>query len=116
MQEVLVKLNLVEERCYECNVIFFVDSELQEFWLTTKAPFYCPHGHAQSYLESEADKLRRELEACQADAIALRKERDIAREDGNESDRKLDRAQAALKRLRKAMAHRDALKGGPHAK
>ena len=110
MQEVLVKRNLVEVRCCVCGVPFYVDALLDAHWREVKCKFYCPNGHEQAYRESEADKLRRELENCQTRRAAITQNCEVACQERNASEEKLERAQATLKRLRKQ------LKGGPHAK
>jgi hypothetical protein len=53
----------VVEHCYKCGVAFGLPTELYET-AKRKGPdrtFYCPNGHGQSYIKSEADKLREEL-------------------------------------------------------
>jgi hypothetical protein len=61
-------LTLATEECCKCGVLFAVSEDLRNQWRKTKATFYCPNGHPQSYTESEADQLRRQLEAAQRDA------------------------------------------------
>lgn len=47
--------------CISCGVIFLIPVILGKTFRQNKQSFYCPNGHAQSYSESVADKLRREL-------------------------------------------------------
>lgn len=49
--------------CYKCGVVFAVEHTLQGFWLRDKTEFYCPNGHNQSYTESTAERIKRELTA-----------------------------------------------------
>lgn len=47
--------------CSGCGVVYglpygFIDNQLQD-----KQIFYCPNGHSQQYIKSEADKLREQL-------------------------------------------------------
>lgn len=51
--------------CYKCGVSFAVDKQLQANWRANKTQFFCPNGHPQSYTESEADRLRKQLETAQ---------------------------------------------------
>lgn len=50
------------ETCYKCGVMFAVDAQLQSNWKRDKTEFFCPNGHGQSYFESEAERLRKQLE------------------------------------------------------
>ncbi len=54
--------------CYKCGVTFAVDATLRQNWKRDKTQFFCPNGHGQSYTESEADKLKRELAEAKRDA------------------------------------------------
>lgn len=56
------------EECCNCGVLFAVSEDLIAQWRKTKRSFYCPNGHSQSYTESEADRLKRELERVKRDA------------------------------------------------
>lgn len=69
--------------CGECGIEFAVPDN----WLTKrkedKRTFYCPNGHARAFIESEAERLRRELtrqkqitEQVEARARNLAAERD----------------------------------------
>lgn len=48
--------------CCSCGVIFGFQSGLNAQRKESKATFYCPNGHAQSYIKSTADKLSEEIE------------------------------------------------------
>lgn len=60
-------LTLVTEECCNCGVVFAVSNDLQDSWRKTKRTFHCPNGHAQSYTESTAERLQRELDAAKRD-------------------------------------------------
>lgn len=49
--------------CCRCGVVFAVASVLQGNWKRDKTEFYCPNGHNQSYAESTAERIKRELTA-----------------------------------------------------
>lgn len=55
-------LNFEREECYTCGVVFWMPSQFQENRRKDKKNFFCPSGHHQAYIESEADRLRKELE------------------------------------------------------
>lgn len=67
-------LDFVTEECCACGVIFAVTSDQQRNFKDTKKSFYCPNGHGQSYNESTAERLRRQLEANEQ-ALSWEKER-----------------------------------------
>jgi hypothetical protein len=54
---------LVTITCFKCGVMFGVDQEFHKDLVKTRQTFSCPNGHEQHFMgESEADKLRKELE------------------------------------------------------
>lgn len=60
--------HFVLEVCYKCRCQFAMPRALYESAKqSSEISFHCPHGHAQVYREgeTEADKLRRELERAQ---------------------------------------------------
>jgi hypothetical protein len=50
--------NFVEQECCACGVIHFIPSDLDRNLRESKKNFWCPNGHPQSYLKSEAQILR----------------------------------------------------------
>lgn len=50
------------EECCACGVVFMIPSNLHSKIKSNASTFYCPNGHGQSYVKSEADKLRDQLE------------------------------------------------------
>lgn len=83
--------------CYKCGIVWGVP----EHWLTSrredKENFWCPNGHDQAFVKSEADKLRIERDRLKQDAARLEDERRMA-------VARADRAEAATKRLKKRTA------------
>ena len=62
--ETLVSVKLVTITCYKCGIVFGVAPSYKSNLIDSHDGFYCPNGHYQSYQsESEADKLRRQLES-----------------------------------------------------
>jgi len=70
-----IGVELAEETCITCGVIFAVPETYQR-WLKEKhRTFYCPNGHDMYYPgETEAEKLRRKLRAQSEQADELRAE------------------------------------------
>lgn len=52
--------------CPVCGVEVVVPSNLLKALRSNKQPFFCVNGHSQSFLESEVDRLMRQLESAQA--------------------------------------------------
>lgn len=59
---IVVKTSLNALDCSHCGVVFGITDDYEERRRADKANFYCPNGHSQAYGESEADRLRKELE------------------------------------------------------
>lgn len=53
---------LTTETCYKCGIVFAVPQYFRKTRQDDKQSFWCPNGHPQAYVESEADRLRKELE------------------------------------------------------
>ena len=62
LNTVIFTAHLISEVCCRCGICFGVPSEFLNNRIKDKAQFYCPNGHGQSYVESEADKVRREMQ------------------------------------------------------
>jgi len=58
---------LQTEACYKCGIVFAVPSYFREKRLADKESFWCPNGHSQAYMESEADRLRKQLQQAKQD-------------------------------------------------
>lgn len=61
---------LVLQDCITCGVQFGVTAQFDRRRLADKQSFYCPNGHAQAYVESEAARLRKQLEQARARATS----------------------------------------------
>lgn len=56
-------VTLATETCFSCAVVFALPAALLKARRQDQGSFYCPNGHGQHYTESEAARLRRELDA-----------------------------------------------------
>lgn len=89
------------ETCYKCGIGFGMPRSYQRDRVQKGGSFYCPNGHAQCYVESEVERLEKEL--------ALEKERkERALTEANilrQNNKTLERSRAAvsghLKRTKK---------------
>lgn len=98
-----------EESCFKCGVVFGMPKALHNTCVRDKQTFYCPNGHGQAYVTSEADKLRTKLQAAEqatraAEERAAREER--WRVQANEVSRTLERRLAAQRGVTTKMKKR----------
>lgn len=87
--------DLVVETCYKCAVKFGMPRRMEEDRRESKDPFWCPNGHQQAYVESTADKLRRERDSLKQQ-MARREEEILA------LNRQVEREQATAARETRA--------------
>lgn len=79
--------------CYKCGVTFAVSAALRGNWLRDKTEFFCPNGHSQSYLESTAQRLQRELDAAKRDAEWQKQRAETAAKRAEKAERATTRLQ-----------------------
>lgn len=71
-------ISWVEMACGECGLYFCVPSQWQKERVETGKEWHCPNGHTRVYRESEAERLRKQLAAkeaelsCERNRVALR--------------------------------------------
>lgn len=49
------------QECCNCGIQFLITNAFGNNLRETKQAFHCPNGHSQSYRQSDADRLRKEL-------------------------------------------------------
>jgi DNA repair exonuclease SbcCD ATPase subunit len=81
------------QECIECGVRFGVTPYFDERRRADKRSFWCPNGHTQAYVESEADRLRGELDKT-------RRERDQLKQNEAWWSQRLDLAREEQKALK----------------
>ena len=59
--------------CAECGVVFGITKDYEERRRKDGVSFHCPNGHANAWNETEADRLKRELEQARSDTAWARK-------------------------------------------
>ena len=95
---------LMSERCCHCGVLFYMPQWLQDLRRGDKEWFYCPNGHRQRYVESEADTLRRERDRL-AQQIAQRDDALLSERRLRESaERQASTLKGSITKLRKRLA------------
>lgn len=65
-------ITLKAETCCSCGVTFAMPADLMRNRREDQRQFYCPNGHGQSYIESEAYKLRQQLAAKEREVLAAK--------------------------------------------
>jgi len=97
--------------CYCCGVAFALENGFDDRRRADGQSFYCPNGHAQAYCESEVDKLRKKLQAEEAEKERLRKiatqEREAAnhyRADRDAARRSVSAQKGIVTRMKNAAA------------
>lgn len=68
--KVTYSLNALD--CPNCGVVFGITDDYEMRRRTDNQNFYCPNGHIMSYGETEADRLRKELEKAKGRIAAER--------------------------------------------
>lgn len=74
----IVTTQLSTMSCGHCAIPFAIPEALHEALIDNGKRFYCPNGHCISYTESEANKLRKRLEAERNERARVSAERDQA--------------------------------------
>jgi hypothetical protein len=81
-QVISIQSGLALEVCCNCGVEFGIPEYLQQKFMEDRRTFYCPNGHAQSYIgKTEAEKLREQLAESEKTRAALLKAKNRAVED-----------------------------------
>ena len=79
------------QRCISCGVWFGVDKYLDAERRNSKNYFYCPNGHSQAYRESEAERLRKQLQQEQQKSAMEAASRRAAEEGRAKAEKELKR-------------------------
>lgn len=92
--------SMVHQQCISCGVHWMMPAYLDNQRKKNKERFYCPNGHGQAYVESEADRLRRERDRL-AQQIAQRDDEiKRQRERREETERRLAATKGVVTRYR----------------
>lgn len=62
MSEITLGLNFYVQHCSNCGIAFAVPFQFDKSRRRDKVTFWCPNGHGMSYTQSEAERLREELQ------------------------------------------------------
>jgi hypothetical protein len=87
--------------CYKCGVTFAVSASLRKAWLRDKTEFYCPNGHTQSYTESTAERLQKQLDAQKQETERQRQEVERQRQLRIDAERRTIAQRGVVTKLKK---------------
>lgn len=91
--------------CCNCSVRFGVPAGFTAYRRQDKRMFYCPNGHPQSFTESEADRLRRDLQRQQQQNARLAEEAHQAHLEREAAERRASAARGQVTRLKNRAAN-----------
>lgn len=77
------------EHCSSCASPFYVTADFQSRRKRDGKSFYCPLGHSQAYMETVEQKLRRQLEAEQANKEHFKLQSEQNRRDRERAERRI---------------------------
>lgn len=96
---------LQETSCCVCGTPFAIPSEMLRGLRQTKKQFYCPSGHVLSFTESEADGLRRQLEARQGELQRAEEREASLRKQRQHLEHQLHGTKGALTKAKKRVGN-----------
>lgn len=91
--------------CGTCGVEHFILTERIETAKREKGGWFCPNGHNRGYWESEAERIRRDLDRAKQKIAEVDDERRLAWNTANDQKARADKAEADLKRAKQRSAH-----------
>lgn len=83
--------------CGECGIRFAFDSELHDRRRNDGRTFYCPNGHPRAYIETENDRLRKQLESANRSSQSTRDALERERRSHSATKGQLTKARSALR-------------------
>lgn len=89
--------------CYLCGVTFAMPANMLRTAREkgTAVTFWCPNGHPQGFVDSEAARLRRQLQQKEAELAAAHRETEFQRTLKEQAERAVSAQKAVNTRLRK---------------
>ena len=91
--------------CSKCGILFAVDAQVRAVWKRDGTTFTCPNGHGQSYTETEAQKLKKQLEIKDKELQFARKNAASERAAREQTQRQLAVRKGINTRLRNRIRH-----------
>ena len=86
--------------CWKCGIVFGMPDHFQNKRREDGGTFYCPNGHAATYGETEAEKLRRERDRLKQQ---MAQKEDEARERLEAEQKERKKVERKLRRVQKGV-------------
>lgn len=94
----LESLTFETTTCWKCGIVFALPASMMKNRREDKESFFCPNGHSGAFVNSEVDRLRRQLEA-------QRQLTESARAEAARKDRQLIAAKATNTKIKNRVAN-----------
>lgn len=102
---ITIWVELQSVTCYSCGVAFGMSKGFYADRLRDQRNFFCPNGHGQHFIgKTEADRLREQLAAKEAEIIREREATARARDDALRQDRRRRYVKGQLTKAKKHVA------------
>jgi len=98
---IMITEEMVSERCAKCDMRWMMPAHFVKRRREDKQSFYCPQGHILSYSESDADRLRRDLDRERQNKAYLEDQIKCERERAEASERSRAALAGQITRLKK---------------
>lgn len=100
-----VSVEMAEMFCGECGISFFMPERLREDRRENGGNWYCPNGHVRGYVQTEADKLRKDVDRLTGQRNSATNEkisvRDTLRAMLDRSDRRIAALKGQITKLKR---------------
>ncbi|GAA4681275.1 hypothetical protein [Phytohabitans rumicis] len=100
-----VVVNLVAIDCCSCGVVFGLSEGHHRQLRRTGQRFFCPNGHSQSYTETEADRLRKQLATVEQQRDRARANATHYQDQAEATERVLRATRGQVTKLKKRVAN-----------
>lgn len=91
--------------CCKCGISFAVDAQVRRRWQEKGESFYCPNGHSQHYIETDIQKLKKQLERAERDRDWYQKNSASERAAREKTERRLTATKGAKTRMANRIKH-----------
>ena len=86
-----------QQTCITCGCVWWMPMLMLSQRRKDKQNFYCPSGHSQAFIESESDRLRKQVAALEAQKAAAEARERMATNRADGIEKKLRRTEKRLK-------------------
>lgn len=91
-----VEVELTNDNCITCGVIYAVPQSFYANRKTTKASFYCPNGHPMTFSGDSPEKLREKVTNLENQVKGLEKQLKESKDENLQLRMKVDQLEAAM--------------------